>query len=182
MSGTAVRRADPVNITNRRNSRGNNHPNPCPKAATIVKIRTSLIAAVGLSVLIPAAGCTSPNSKTDEQSYDVTEQVQSLIIDARAAAVTVTTGDGAIKVTETYHYSKDRPRTSHEVSGTALRLTESGCATDELRCTVEFSVQVPAATAVNITAQAGAVTLAGLSSDVTVITEAGAVGGEGLAA
>jgi hypothetical protein len=148
---------------------------------TTVKIRTSLIATVGLSIMMASAGCTSLNSKTDEQSYDVTEQVQSLIIDARAAAVTVTTGDGAIKVTETYHYSNDRPRTSHEVSGTALRLTESGCATDELRCAVEFSIQVPAATAVNITAQAGAVTLAGLTSDVTVITDAGAVEGTRLA-
>jgi DUF4097 and DUF4098 domain-containing protein YvlB len=146
-----------------------------------VKTRTSLIATVGLSVSMALAGCTNLNNKTDEQSYDVTEQVKTLTIDARAAAVTVQAGDGAIKVTETYHYSNDRPRTSHEVSGTELRLTESGCASDELRCNVEFSVRVPAATTVNITARAGAVSLADLTSDVTVITDAGAVEGKGLA-
>lgn len=169
------------NITNRRNNNGNHHAHRRAKAVPTVKTPTSLVATVGLLVLLVLAGCTNVNTKTDEQSYDVAEQVKSLIIDARAAAVTVQAGDGVIKVTETYHYSNDRPRTSHEVNGTALRLTESGCATDEVRCNVEFTVRVPAPTAVNITAKAGAVTLADLTSDVTVVTDAGAVEGKNLA-
>jgi DUF4097 and DUF4098 domain-containing protein YvlB len=146
-----------------------------------VRTRTSLISCVGFIVLT-FGSCSSANGKTDEQSYDVAEQVESLIIDARAAAVKVEAGDGAIKVTETYHYSEDKPRTSHEVSGTALRLTESGCATDELRCNVEFKIRVPAATAVQITTRAGAISLADLTGDVTVVTDAGAVEGKGIGA
>jgi DUF4097 and DUF4098 domain-containing protein YvlB len=146
-----------------------------------MRSRTLLATTVGMLALILLASCTKLNTKTDEQSYEVSEQVDSLIIDARAAAVTVQAGDGAVKVIEKYHYSDEKPRTSHEVSGTALRLTESGCATDELRCSVEFTVHVPAATAVDITARAGAVSLVDLTSDVTVVTDAGAVEGKGLA-
>jgi DUF4097 and DUF4098 domain-containing protein YvlB len=149
--------------------------------ATPAKTHPFVIATVGIPLLLVLASCTNVNVTTDEQSYDVVEQVESVIIDARAAAITVQAGNGATSVTETYHYSDDKPRTSHEVSGTTLRLTESGCETQELRCDVEFSVHVPADTAVDITARAGAVRLTGLTSDVTVVTDAGAVEGTGLA-
>ncbi|MFC7278686.1 hypothetical protein ACFQS1_32370 [Paractinoplanes rhizophilus] len=46
---------------------------------------------------------------------------------------------------------------AHQVGGATLRLTESGCGGDEARCEVRFRIRVPAATAVEITAQAGAV-------------------------
>ncbi len=140
------------------------------------RIALTVTLAVVCSIALAACG----RARTDEQSYEVTEQVGSLVIEARAAAVTVEAGSGPLRVTETYHYTNDRPRTSHQVSGTELRLTETGCATDELRCAVEFNVKVPADTAVQITTQAGAVRLTDLTGDVTITTDAGAVDGNGL--
>jgi DUF4097 and DUF4098 domain-containing protein YvlB len=135
-----------------------------------------------MSVLALAAlaSCTSANDKTEEQSYEVTEQVKSLIVDAQAAAVTVQVSRGPVTVTETYHFSRNRPRTSHQISGTDLRLTDSGCASDESRCAVEFEVRVPASTAVSVTTRAGAVELTDLDGDVTINTDAGAIEGTGL--
>jgi DUF4097 and DUF4098 domain-containing protein YvlB len=140
--------------------------------------RIALIITMSVVLLLALSGCS--RARSDEQSYEVTEQIRSLVIEARAAAVTVEAGNGPVRVTETYRYTNDRPGTSHQVSGTALRLTESGCPTDELRCSVEFSVRVPAATAVEITTQAGAVSLVDLTGDVMIITDAGAVEGKGL--
>jgi DUF4097 and DUF4098 domain-containing protein YvlB len=132
---------------------------------------------LGLTLLV---ACGGVNARSDERSYDVAEQVKTLVIDARAAAVTVEAGDGPIRVTETYHYTEDKPRTSHQVSGTALKLTETGCGNADVRCAVEFKVRVPAATAVEITTNAGAVSLSNLTGNVTVATDAGAVEGKGL--
>jgi len=138
---------------------------------------TYVPALLGLTLLV---ACSGMNARSDEQSYEVAEQVKTLVIDARAAAVTVQAGDGPVKVTETYHYTEDKPRTSHQVSGTALNLTETGCGNTDVRCAVEFNVRVPAATAVDITSRAGAVSLSNLTGNVTVVTDAGAVEGKGL--
>jgi DUF4097 and DUF4098 domain-containing protein YvlB len=135
---------------------------------------------MSLLALTALASCTSANDKTEELSYEVTEQVKSLIVDAQAAAVTVQVGRGPVTVTETYHFSRNRPRTSHQISGTDLRLTDSGCASDESRCAVEFEVRVPASTAVSVTTRAGAVELTDLDGDVTINTDAGAIEGTGL--
>ena len=92
---------------------------------TPAKTHPFVIATVGIPLLLVLASCTNVNVTTDDQSYDVVEQVESVIIDARAAAITVQAGNRATSVTETYHYSDDKPRTSHEVSGTTLRLNRA---------------------------------------------------------
>jgi Putative adhesin len=145
-----------------------------------VRIRTACMTTMSVLALTALASCTSADAKTEEQSYEVTEQVKSLTVDAQAAAVTVEVGHGPVTVTESYHFSNDKPRTSHQVSGTDLRLTDSGCARDESRCGVEFEVRVPASTAVSITTRAGAVELTDLEGDVTINTDAGAIEGTGL--
>jgi DUF4097 and DUF4098 domain-containing protein YvlB len=145
-----------------------------------VRIRTACTTAMSVLALTALAGCTSANAKTEEQSYEVTEPVKSLIVDAQAAAVTVDVGHGPVTVTETYHFTNNRPGTSHQVSGTDLRLTDSGCASDESRCGVEFKVRVPASTAVSVTTRAGAVDLTDLEGDVTINSDAGAIEGTGL--
>jgi hypothetical protein len=140
-------------------------------------------AAVTLGVAVVAlAGCAGVggSATTDEQSYEIAERIDSVVVDARAAAVTIETGDGPVTVTETYRFTDDKPTTSHRVDGSTLRLTDTGCRTDNARCGVEFRIHLPAAARAEITAQAGAVKVTGLTGDMSVTTQAGAVEGRAL--
>jgi hypothetical protein len=136
--------------------------------------RVAVSALVALT-LVSAAACSAGRTTTDEQSYEISEQVTALVVSGQAAVVTVEGGDGPVTVTEVYRYADDRPGTSHRLDGTTLRLTDTGCQNDELRCDVEFRVRVPGATTVTVTTKAGAVTVNGLTGNVTVTTEAGVV-------
>jgi DUF4097 and DUF4098 domain-containing protein YvlB len=144
-------------------------------------------------VLAVLAGCGSPTGASltadqqsstaaaaDRQSYQITDRIDALVVDARAAAVTLEVGDGPVTVDEIYHSGSDRPTTSHRVDGSTLRLTETGCRDNSVRCDVEFRVRLPAAATADITSQAGAVQVAGLTGNLTVTTQAGAVQGSGL--
>jgi Putative adhesin len=148
--------------------------------------RTVAAAAALAMALVAPAGCaeadtrTGGSTTTDQQSYEITEPVDALVVDARAATVIVEGGDGPLTVDETYHFSDDKPATSHRVDGSTLHLTDSGCRNDDVRCDVEFRVHLPAAARTEITSQAGAVRLTGLTGDVAVSTRAGAVEGRGL--
>ena len=143
-------------------------------------------------VLAVLAGCGAPTGPSltadqqsstaaaDRQSYQITDRIDALVVDARAAAVTLEVGDGPVTVEEIYHSGSDRPTTSHRVDGSTLHLTESGCRDNSVRCDVEFRVHLPAAATADITSQAGAVQVAGLTGNLTVSTQAGAVQGSGL--
>ncbi|WP_433731534.1 hypothetical protein ACQP2Y_22975 [Actinoplanes sp. CA-051413] len=132
------------------------------------------------ALLLPLAACTGDSTTTDEMSYRIDESVTSLVIGARAASVEVMTGEGPVTVTEEHRYSRGRPTTAHEVAGTTLRLTESGCGDDDARCEVRYRIRMPAATALDITAQAGAIKVDGVAGDIRITTEAGAVEGRAL--
>jgi hypothetical protein len=132
-------------------------------------------------MLASAAACSAGGTTTDEQSYEISEQVSALVVDGRAAAVTVETGEGPVTVTEIYRYSNDRPGTSHRLDGATLRLTDTGCQNDERRCDVEFRIRVPSATTVSVTAKAGTVKVDGLTGNLVVTTEAGVVEAKDLA-
>jgi len=123
---------------------------------------------------------SSTAAAADRQSYQITERIDALVVDARAAAVTLEAGDGPVTVDEIYHAGSDRPTTSHRVDGSTLHLTETGCRDNSVRCDVEFRVHLPAAATADITSQAGAVQVAGLTGNLTVTTQAGAVQGSGL--
>ena len=148
--------------------------------------RTVAAAAALAMALVAPAGCaeadtrTGGSTTTDQQSYEITEPIDALVVDARAATVIVEGGDGPLTVDETYHFSDDKPATSHRVDGSTLHLTDSGCRNDDVRCDVEFRVHLPAAARTEITSQAGAVRLTGLTGDAAVTTRAGAVEGRGL--
>ena len=147
--------------------------------------RVAAAAALGVALVVPA-GCaeadtrTGGSTTTDQQSYEITEPIDALVVDARAAAVIVEGGDGPLTVDETYHFADDKPSTSHRVDGSTLHLTESGCRNDEVRCDVEFRVHLPVAARTEITSQAGTVRLTGLTGDVAVSTRAGSVDARGL--
>lgn len=140
------------------------------------------LATAGIAlVTVAACGGTDGGTTIEEQSsYEITESIEALVVDARAAAVTIETGEAPVTVTEIYRYEDDKPATSHRVDGSTLRLTDTGCHNDEVRCGVEFRVHLPAAASVRIDAQAGAVRVTGLAGDVTATTQAGAFEGKAL--
>ena len=121
-----------------------------------------------------------PHATTDKVCYQIDEQVTTLMIGTRAAGIEIKTGNGPVTVTEEYRYSKGKPATAHQVEGTTLRLTESGCGDDDARCEVRYRIRVPATTSVEVTAQAGAVDVDGLAWSMHISTEAGAVEGRAL--
>jgi DUF4097 and DUF4098 domain-containing protein YvlB len=144
-------------------------------------MRVPGLLAVGVIAVATTVSCGLPGLRTEEQTYEITEAVTNLVIEARAGAVTVAAGEGPVRVTETYEYRDDKPRTSHRVEEATLQLTETGCASDTLRCSVHFRIQVPTATAVTIITNAGAVELDDLHGDIRVKTDAGAVQAKNLA-
>jgi hypothetical protein len=144
-------------------------------------MRSAALTAAMAFVLGSVAACSLGGTTTDEQSYEISDKVNALVVAGQAAAVTIETGEGPVTVTEVYRYADDRPSTSHQLDGSTLTLTDTGCQNDEQRCDVEFRVRVPSATTATVTAKAGAVRMNGLAGNVTVTTEAGAVEANGLA-
>jgi hypothetical protein len=136
------------------------------------RVAVSAVMAVALGAM---AACSAGRTTTDEQSYEISEQVTALTVDGKAAVVTVEGGEGPVTVTEIYRYADDRPGTSHRLDGATLRLSDTGCQNDEGRCDVEFRVRVPSTTTVTVTTRAGAVKVNGLTGNVTVTTDAGVV-------
>ena len=143
-------------------------------------MRRGTAAALTAIALLPLAACSAGSTTTEELSYQIDQSVTALVIAARAASVAIVVGDGPVTVTEEHRYSRSKPTTAHRVEGQTLRLTESGCGDDELRCDVEYRIRMPKAISAEITAQAGAVRVDGLAGDVRVTTEAGAVEGRAL--
>jgi DUF4097 and DUF4098 domain-containing protein YvlB len=149
-----------------------------------MRLRNAAVLAAVLA--LPLAACNNTgyggagSMTSSKQSYTINKPVTALVIGARAASVTVTTGDGPVTVTEQHRYSDNKPTTSHQVQGTTLRLTESGCGNDNVRCETHYTIRMPRTMSADITAQAGAVDLTGLSGDVRVSTQAGAVQAENL--
>lgn len=143
-------------------------------------MRRRTAAALTAIALLPLAACSAGSTTTEELSYQIDQSVTALVIAARAASVAIVVGDGPVTVTEEHRYSRSKPTTAHRVEGQTLRLTESGCGDDELRCDVEYRIRMPKAISAEITAQAGAVRVDGLAGDVRVTTEAGAVEGRAL--
>jgi hypothetical protein len=142
--------------------------------------RTAACAAVSTAGLLMLTSCVTEGRDPTASSYEVARSVTRLIVDARAGSVVVEAGDGPISVTETYGPAGDNPRTSHQVEGTTLRITDTGCRRPG-RCQVEFRVRVPATTAADITTRAGAVRLTGLDGEVAVVNQTGIVEASGLA-
>jgi len=144
-------------------------------------MRSRTAAALTAVTLLSLTACFGGPTTTDELSYQIDQPLTALVIGARAASVAIVVGDGPVTVTEEHRYSSGKPSTAHQVEGSTLRLTESGCGDDDdTRCMVAYTIRLPEAMSVDITAQAGAVKLDGLAGDLRVTTEAGAVEGRGL--
>jgi hypothetical protein len=146
------------------------------------RIARALGLGTALVALSACGGIGGGSTTTQEKSYDISQQITALVVDARVAAVNVETGDGPVTVTETYHFGDDKPSTSHRVDGSTLHWIDTGCRNDEVRCDVELRVRIPADASLQVKAEVGAVTVAGLAGSIDVTTEAGAFEGTSLSA
>jgi hypothetical protein len=140
------------------------------------------VTVAGLAAVLALAGCDAAQNSTETHRYTVQEQVDRLVLKSDAGRVEIVVGDGPITVTEVYRYSKNPPAATHTVNERVLRLADGDCPHQHFgQCSVDYSVRVPAATAVEITADAGTVQVTGLSGDLTVTSDAGRVEATGLA-
>lgn len=152
---------------------------PGSELSTVRPRRLRHLAALS-TIGLALAGCFGGPSTGEELTYQVDEPVTALVVDARAASVEIVAGDGPVTVTEEFRYGRSKPTTAHRVEAGTLRLSESGCTDDHLRCDVGYHIRVPETTTTEVSAQAGAVSLTGVSGDVHVKTAAGAVEGRAL--
>ena len=144
-------------------------------------MRLRTVAAVTAVTLLSLTACVGGPTTTDTLSYQIDQPLTALLIGARAASVAIVVGRGPVTVTEEHRYSSGKPpHTAHQVQDQTLRLTESGCGDDDARCDVAYTIRMPEALSVDITAQAGAVKLDGLAGNLRVTAEAGAVEGRAL--
>lgn len=137
------------------------------------KVSVSALAIATCAMLV--AGCDATNGGSDQSagnSYDITEKVSALSLNARGGNVTLTASDSAtVKVTEDLRYSDAKPETSHSVSGGTLDLVDKGCGKDN--CHVDYKIELPKGATVQIKTAGGDITGKGLGADTTVTTAGG---------
>jgi hypothetical protein len=131
---------------------------------------------LGGALVLAASGCMVADRSTETRHYEVRGAATRLVVDDSAGRVEISVGDGPVQVTETLRYGKQRPSTAHtNVDGT-VHLTAGSCwALFDKGCQVDYQVRVPASTAVEVRADAGAVTVRGVTGDLRVTADAGTV-------
>ncbi|HEY5396110.1 MAG TPA: hypothetical protein VIL16_12010 [Trebonia sp.] len=107
-------------------------------------------------------------------SFTIGSRVTTVIIDGGSGSVDVTGGKrSTVGVTQQASYSKTPPAARHTLSGTTLTLSYSCPA--ELSCGVSYTVAVPRAVAVRVSADTGSITLTSLAGAVSAQTSAGLI-------
>lgn len=107
-------------------------------------------------------------------SFTVGSRVTTVIIDGGSGSVSVTGANrSTVGVSQQASYSKTPPTARHALSGTTLTLSYTCPA--ELSCGVSYTVAVPRAVAVRVSAGAGSITLTSLAGAVSAQTSAGLI-------
>ncbi|MGN9844324.1 DUF4097 family beta strand repeat-containing protein [Nonomuraea sp. H19] len=148
--------------------------------------RTAMIAGlVGLVAVLTGCGVSGPLDE-DAVSYDVTDKVAALHVEADSGTVEVVESDRrGIRVTERLSWRKSKPETSHKLQGDTLKLTFTcpatwGWGAMGTSCDVSYQVEVPKGLRVKVGSDSGALTLKNLSGAVEATTDSGAIEGSGL--
>lgn len=124
-------------------------------------------------------GVSIPGTHKATAVYQISVPVSTVIVTSHAGSVAVTGGSGpTISVTEQVTYSRTRPVTSRAVSGQTL--TVSYTCPAEIVCSVSYVLRVPRTVAVQATAGAGSIRLAGLAGSVTAKADVGLISATGL--
>ncbi|MBF8194015.1 DUF4097 family beta strand repeat protein [Nonomuraea sp. K274] len=132
---------------------------------------------VGLAALLTGCGLVGPLEE-DTASYDVTDKVTAIQIEADAGGIEVTESDRqGVHVTEHLSWRKNKPAAGHETQGDTLvlRFTCPGGSLGGVSCEVGYQVEIPRGLKVKAVSDSGAVTLRDLSGDVDAASDSGAV-------
>jgi hypothetical protein len=122
-------------------------------------------------------------TRVDTASYTIGQPVGGISLDADAGSVQVEAADGPVSVTETAHYTDDKPPSDHKVDGTTLTLTGGDCAhvrTANGRCQIDWTIRAPAATALELKGGAGEITVTGFAGPIKARGGAGGITGHRL--
>ncbi|MFD5090862.1 DUF4097 domain-containing protein [Amycolatopsis thailandensis] len=119
------------------------------------------IALIGVGVLT-GLGWWWPSDA--EATSELTQQIKSVRVDNDSGALKVRTGNGPVKVHQSFEYRWNKPGDAFRVEGDTLVL--AGCGTS---CEVGYDVTVPAGIPVTGKVDSGGVEIAGVSTvDITV--------------
>jgi hypothetical protein len=123
---------------------------------------------------------TSPNATAVPAGYQssaaftITSPLHALVVSAGLGQVSVTGSQrSTVSVTEQIRYSAAPPVTTRSVKGRTLTLGYS-CPAGQ-SCSIDYDVQVPSSIAVQVTLQAGTITLSRLAGRVMARTGTGAI-------
>ncbi|MFC5832792.1 DUF4097 family beta strand repeat-containing protein [Nonomuraea insulae] len=147
-----------------------------------MKMQRMAMIAGPLGLVAVLAGCgTTGSLDEDAVSYDVTDEVAALHVEADSGTVDVVESDRrGIRVTERLNWRKDKPKTSHKVQGDTLELTFTcpntwGWGAIGTSCDVSYQVEVPRGLRVKVGSDSGNLTLKNLSGELEATTDSGAI-------
>ncbi|GGS47433.1 hypothetical protein GCM10010156_02750 [Planobispora rosea] len=108
-------------------------------------------------------------------SYDVPDKVLRLVVDSGSGDIVVNESDRTgIRVTETIHWKRDKPKTEHVVSGDTLTLTyRCPDRVGMMVCSVDYKVEIPKGMSVKTDTESGDIILRSLSGEVDAGTGSG---------
>jgi hypothetical protein len=124
-------------------------------------------------------GLSVPGTHRATKTYQIPSPVSTVIVTSHAGSINITGGGGpGVSVTEQATWSNTPPVTSRAVSGRTLTVSYS-CPT-QVVCTMGYVLRVPSSVAVQATAAAGSIRLAGLGGSVTAKANVGLISATGL--
>ncbi|TDD56415.1 hypothetical protein E1286_01920 [Nonomuraea terrae] len=148
-------------------------------------MRSSGVVAGSVALAAVLTGCGLAGAlEKDTVSYDVTDKVSAIRIEADSGGIEVVESDRqGVHVTERLTWRKDKPEATHETQGDTLVLGFS-CPGGWLgggSCDVGYEVEIPKGLRVTAVSDSGNVTLRDLSGDVDVTSDSGSIEAGGLA-
>ncbi|GAA4911818.1 DUF4097 family beta strand repeat-containing protein [Nonomuraea thailandensis] len=140
---------------------------------------------LGLATVL--AGCGVGEHSEDTVSYDVTDKVAALHVEADSGTVEVVESDrSGIHVSERLVWRKDnKPKATHQVRGDTLELaftcpTTWGFGAVGVSCDVSYRIEVPKGLRVRAGTDSGDLTLKNLSGELDASSDSGAIEAGGL--
>lgn len=136
-----------------------------------------LAVTVGCGLCLAGLSACSSADRTKTVSFEESSPVRTLVIKGQTGDIRVSVGGSAVSVTQKYSYQTAEPVGSHTLADGVLTLSYT-CS--DSNCGVDYTVQVPAGTAVDISSDTGNVTLSQLTAAVDVQTGTGEITANGL--